>query len=123
MNVASLSRSAVGLLLLGGAVWGVLVSGQGLRAPPPLAATWRVASDGGCLAEALTLTQSGVYLHGASGALVVRGKLSDERVTLTIGCGQHEARYQGAWTPERLSVEPREPACGCTTAIAAAPSP
>jgi hypothetical protein len=115
-------RPALGLLLLGGAIYGVLESGRGLRAPPPLAKTWGVVSDAGCLPETLTLSQSGVYLHATSGDLVLRGKLDGERARFDLACGDGSARFTGTWTAERLSAHAERSGCGCAGELAAEPA-
>ncbi|MFZ5475936.1 MAG: hypothetical protein ACOZNI_04100 [Myxococcota bacterium] len=119
MNARTLVRTAVGLVALGGAVWGVISSGRGLRAPPPLASTWSVQERAGCAGEDVALTQSGVYLHAESGGRTWRGKLEGERVSLTTTCGSESAWLTGTWTPTGLSATVRREACGCVGTLLA----
>ena len=126
-----LVRIAAGLLLFGLAVWGVLYAGRGLRAPPKLPERWTVAGPHACAGSDVSVLQSGVFVSvtwPGSVAPQLAGKLAGDRVLLsgeTTGCGGGLARFEGTWTPARLTGE--LVAAGCpacpSRSVVAEPAP
>lgn len=111
-------RLALGLLVLGGAVFLVLRAGRDLRPAPRLASSWTVRATACAGAgERLELSQSGVFLHvrWPDGPVPAwQGRLEGDAVRLTgaaTACGAGEARATGTWTPEALTLDLAVPGC------------
>jgi hypothetical protein len=111
-------RLALGLLLLGGACWGVLRAGERLHAPAKLGGTWVVDAPDACLAAApgFTLSQSGVFLEVSwpgGPAEHLRGRLDGDHFTLTAEDGAcPDTRLTGTWTPDGVEALLAPAGCG-----------
>lgn len=125
-------RLALGLLILGGAVFFVLHAGRDLRPPPRLATTWSVGATACAGAgDRLELSQSGVFLHVRwPGGPVpeLEGRLEGDGVRLAgvaSACGGGDARATGTWTPGALRLDLAVPGCDrCSSGtLEGAPAP